>query len=199
MTRSRSAGKRPTSGVGDLTPSLPSAPLEQAIGARSLSVVQTTRLGERVRGGLSAGVIAAAATGGVIAGFGVREGSAGEPFAALGRLLLGIATSEPSGRQLVGLIAGIVLHSATALAWGLLFAALFARLRGLRLMAAAALFAAVAYAVSTKLPGLLRLGHGARAFPPQLVLLYTVLAISLVAGIRLARIGGHIGDPAHSR
>jgi hypothetical protein len=174
-------------------------PLERGAGARSLSGVLTTRLGERVRGGLAAGVLAAAATGGVVAGFGVREGSAGEPFAALGRLLLGVAASEPAGRQLVALIAGILLHSATALAWGLLFAALFARLRGLGLVAAAALFAAVAYAVSTRLPELLRLGHGARAFPPQLVLLYTVLALSLVAGIRLARIGGHIGDPAHSR
>jgi hypothetical protein len=169
------------------------------VGARSLSVVLTTRRSERVRGGLSAGVIAAAATGGVIAGFGVREGSAAEPFASLGRLLLGIATSEPAGRQLVALFAGIALHSATALLWGLIFAALFAHLRGLRLGVAAALFAAVAYAVSTKFPGLLRLGYGARAFPPQLVLLYTALAISLVAGIRLARTDGHIGDLAHRR
>jgi hypothetical protein len=64
---------------------------------------------------------------------------------------------------------------------------------------AAALFAAVAYAASTKLPGLLRLGYGARAFLPQLVLLYTALAVSLVAGIRLARTNGHIGDLAHRR
>ncbi len=152
-----------------------------------------------MRGGLSAGVIAAAATGGVVAGFGVREGSAAEPFATLGRLLLGVATSEPGARQLVALFAGILLHSAIAMILGMLFAMLFARLRGLRLLAAAALFAAAAYAVSTKLPGLWRLGHGARAFPPQLVLLYCVLALSLVAGIRLARNSGHIGDLAHTR
>jgi len=139
-----------------------------------------------VRGGLRAGTIAAAATGGVVAGFGVREGSPAEPFAALGRLLLGVAATEGVGRQLAATAAGLFLHAAVATAWGVLFALVAARLRGWRLVLAAGLFAAAAAVASTALPALLRLGYGVRPLPPQLALLYTVLALSLVAGVRLA-------------
>jgi hypothetical protein len=152
-----------------------------------------------VRGGLRAGTIAAAATGGVVAGFGVRDGSMAEPFAALGRLLLGIAATEGAGRQLAATAAGLFVHAAVATAWGALFALVAARLRGWRLVLAAGSFSAAAAIASTALPELLRLGYGARALPPQLALLYTVLALSLVAGMRLAFPGGRIGDAAPGR
>jgi hypothetical protein len=55
----------------------------------------------------------------------------------------------------------------------------------------AALLAAGVYAASEfVLPPLLRLGHGAHPFQAQLALLYAVLAIALVLGMRLALLEG---------
>ena len=137
---------------------------------------------------METGAIAAAATTGALAGFGARERAPGEAFRALGRVLLGVATNEGPRAQHLALLAGLLLHAATLVAWGVLFALIAGRLRGAALIAAAAVFSLVAYALSSGiLPPLLRLGYGAKAFPPQLVLLYSVLALALAVGMRLAQ------------
>ena len=143
-------------------------------------------LRERVRRGLSAGIIAAAATAGAVAGFGVRRGAPAEPFTNAGRLFLGIAATEDGTRQLGAFAVGVLLHVGSALAWSVAFALLAARLRGARLLVAALLFAGAVYVLRERLPELLRVGHGGRAFPPQLVVLHVVLGLALAAGIRLA-------------
>ena len=144
-------------------------------------------LRERVWGGLSAGIIAAAATAGAVAGFGIRRGAPAEPFTNAGRLFLGIAATEDGTRQLGALTVGVLLHVGAALVWGVAFALLAAGLRGVRLLVAALVFAGAVYAVRERVPELLRVGYGGRAFPPQLVVLHVVLGLGLAAGIRLAQ------------
>ena len=156
-------------------------------------------LNERVRAGLTAGAIAAAATAGAVVGFGMTQGAPAEAFTSAGRLLLGVAPTEGGGRQLGAFAVGVLLHVGGALAWGLAFALIAGRLRGVRLLAAALLFAAAVYLVRERAPALLRIGHGARAFPPQVVVLHVVLALALAAGIRLAHVGGRTGATPRQR
>ena len=134
------------------------------------------------------GIFVAAATAGVITGFSLHNPSGVlAPFATGGRMLLGVAVSEGRAVQLSALVAGVALHTLLAVAWAVPFALLVGAARGARLWLAAALFAAAAYGASEfLLPPLLRLGHGARPFPLQLALLYSVLALALVVGMRLA-------------
>jgi hypothetical protein len=139
--------------------------------------------------GVRCGLFAAAATAGVLAGFAIRAGDgAAAPFAAAGRMLLGVPASAGAAAQSLAVVAGVLLHCAIVVAWALPFAALVRRRRSAAvLVVTAALYAAAAYLTSERLfPELLRLGHGARAFPPQLVLLYVVLAVALGLGMRLA-------------
>ena len=145
--------------------------------------------------GVRCGLLAAAATAGAIVGF-ARHDAAGvlAPFATSGRMLLGVAAGEGRPAQLLALAAGLALHVTLVVAWAVLFSFLAGALRGVRLLLAAALFAAAVYAASRfALPALLRLGHGVRAFPPQVAVLYGVLALALAIGMRLAfssRAGG---------
>jgi hypothetical protein len=151
--------------------------------------------GRSVRTGVRCGLFVAAATAGVITGFSLHS-PAGvlAPFATSGRMLLGVSANEGPAEQVVALAGGVLLHALLALAWTALFALLARTLGGLRLWIAAALFAVGAYGTSEYLlPPLLRLGHGARPFPPQLALLYAVLAVALVVGMRLAKSVGE-GD-----
>lgn len=138
--------------------------------------------------GVRAGLVAAAATAGAMAGFALRDsGRATAPFAATGRMLLGVAAADSGAAQLAALGAGVALHVALVATWASIFALLAGALRGARLALAAALFAGAVYLASeAALPPLLRLGHGIRAFPPQLAVLYTVLALGLAVGMRIA-------------
>jgi len=171
-------------------PPLPS-PHEQQPPAepeRGYAARRWSRKGAALRAGMRSGVVAAAATAGAIVGF-ARQESDGvlAPFATSGRMLLGVAAGDERLAQLAALSAGVALHVALVVAWAMLFALLAGALRGVRLLLAAALFAFAVYGASrVALPALLRLGHGVRAFPPQVAVLYGVLAIGLAIGMRLA-------------
>ena len=143
---------------------------------------------ELLRGALLGGLFAAAATAGALVGFARHAGdSAAAPFAITGRMLLGVPATDGALVQWGAVAAGVLLHCAVVIAWALLFAALVRRQRGPVLFVTAALFAIAAHFVSARLlPPLLRLGHGARALPLQVVLLYAVLALALAIGMRLA-------------
>ena len=141
----------------------------------------------RVRAGLHVGLIAAAATAGALAGFGLaREGPLGS-FRVLGRLALGVTQNAGSAAQSAATVAGLGLHLLLAGLWGLLFVLVAGGVRGVRLAGAALLFALFVYALDLGLlPPILRLGHGARAFPSQSVLLHVVLAAALGLGTSIA-------------
>jgi hypothetical protein len=147
--------------------------------------------GDALRAGVRCGLFVAAATAGVITGFSLHS-PAGPfaPFATTGRMLLGVSVNEGRAAQLLALGGGIALHTVVAVGWAVLFALLAGSLRGVGRWLAAAVFAVGAYGASEfLLPMLLRLGHGARPFPMQLALLYAVLAVALVIGMRLANFG----------
>lgn len=141
----------------------------------------------RLRAALQAGTIVAAATAGVLAGFGLGRDGPVSPFSTLGRLTLGVTQNAGAGAQTAAAVAGFAVHALVAGLWGLVFVFVAGGLRGLRLAGAAALFALFVYALDLGLlPPMFRLGHGARAFPSQSVLLHLVLAVALGAGTWLA-------------
>jgi hypothetical protein len=142
-----------------------------------------------MRAALQVGLIAAAATAGVLAGFGLGQDGALSPFAVLGRLTLGVPQNASAAAQSAATLAGIALHTVLAGLWGVLFVLVAGGARGARLALAAVLYALFVYALdSGLLPPLLRLGHGARAFPSQSAFLHLVLAAALGIGTWIASI-----------
>lgn len=141
-----------------------------------------------LRAGLRTALVAAAATGGVLVRFGAAAGlGAGGAFTQVGRLALGVAAGDGPWAQRASLAVGLLLHLAVTTAWALLFAAVAARWRGLRQWGAAVVVSLLAWAVGEAvMPAVLRLGYGAQALPPQVVLLHAMLALTLVVGMRLA-------------
>ncbi|HEX5580652.1 MAG TPA: hypothetical protein VFX39_03680 [Gemmatimonadaceae bacterium] len=140
---------------------------------------------ERVRAGVMAGVMAAAATSGAVAALAWRAGSVLRPWIATGRAVLGTSSAAETAALL-----GLGLHLAVAIGWGLLLAALAGGARGLRLVVTAAAVSLLALVVhSTVLPEF-RLGFGLGIFPlhgAPLLYLYILQAVALAAGTRLAR------------
>ena len=142
-----------------------------------------------MRAALQVGLIAAAATAGVLAGFGLSQDGALSPFAVLGRLTLGVPQNAGPAAQSAATLAGVALHTALAGLWGVLFVLVAGGARGARLALSAVLFALFVYALDLGLlPPLLRLGHGARAFPSQSAFLHLVLAVALGIGTWIASI-----------
>jgi hypothetical protein len=138
--------------------------------------------------GLRTALVAAAATGGVLVRFGVATGiGAWEPFTQVGRLALGVAVTDGPWVQRAALLVGLLLHLGVTTLWTVLFAALAARWRGVWRWGAAVVVSFMAFVADQAImPAVLRLGHGARDWPPQVVLLHVVLALALVVGMRLA-------------
>ena len=171
-----------------------------AAGPLGAPAAPSGRAGDEVlRLAVRCGLFAAAATAGAIAGFAIGAGDgAAAPFAVGGRMLLGVPASDGLMARGVAVAAGVLLHCVVVIAWAVPFVAIARRRGGAVLLVTAALYAAAAYFASERLlPPLLRLGHGVRAFPPQVVLLYAVLAVALGAGMRIA-FSGNASPPAAS-
>lgn len=135
-----------------------------------------------VRLGVLTGAIAGAATAGALVGLGWRHGAALDPFTFAGRAMLGAV------RDGVAVLAGVGLHVAWTMVWGICFTVVAAPLRGARLMLAALAFATALWAVSTlALPGVSPIVRVAGLTITRTLFVYLVLAISLVMGMRLAR------------
>lgn len=73
--------------------------------------------------GITSGVIPAAATTGMLFGYGIRLGSASRVFQAIGSVILGRAGESASAQSTLATAVGIVLHVAATLACGILYAA----------------------------------------------------------------------------
>ena len=143
---------------------------------------------DRVRQGVHAGVVAAAATAGTLVGFGLARGEAWRPLNAVAHLVLGYRARLMDRFHPVVTPAGIALHLLFVVIWGVLFALIAARLRGWRLAIAAAALGAAAFVVDTRLlPERLDPGFPALLTRPELLALYAVLAAALALGLRLAR------------
>lgn len=139
---------------------------------------------ERVRAGVMAGVMGAAATMGAVVALAWRAGSPFRPFVESGRA---IVVGAPAG---AAAMLGVGLHVAVAIAWGLLLAALAYRRPAALQALGAVLVAAVALSAHSLLLPAFRLGFGLGVFPlhgAPLVFLYALFALGLIWGMRLAR------------
>ncbi|MDQ6887797.1 MAG: hypothetical protein M3068_10935 [Gemmatimonadota bacterium] len=143
---------------------------------------------ERVRTGIIAGAIAAAATLGVLVGFGRARRAGARPVNAIAHILLGARAFDVLDLDAVVTSTAVALHIASLLVWGILFAMVAGRSRGWRLATAAVAFvlgaALIDFAV---LPDRLRPGFEHVLSRPELVLLYAVLAGALAVAVALRR------------
>jgi hypothetical protein len=147
---------------------------------------------DRLSQGVYAGIVAAAATAGMLIGFGRARGEAWRPLNAVGHLLLGYRARLMDRFDVFVTPVGVALHLTFVVLWGVLFALVAARLRGWRLAAAAAALGAAALVIDARLlPDGLDLGFPALLSRPELIALYAVLAAALALGIRLARRSEH--------
>ena len=77
----------------------------------------------RIRAGVRAGLVAAAATAGAIIGFGIRHNDWAGPFASLGQQVIeGLGVTAPS--RFLTSATGMVAHASWMMIWGITFAAL---------------------------------------------------------------------------
>lgn len=142
-------------------------------------------LGHRIHQGLRAGLLAAAATAGVLVGFGMARGAAAAPLNAIAHLAVGerahfITASDPAVTVL-----GLVLLLGWLLLAGVLFALLFGWLRGAALWLAAFGFTAALALVDLALvPERFRPGFERALVPAEVVVVYLVLAAALALGAR---------------
>jgi hypothetical protein len=141
---------------------------------------------DRLRAGLVTGMLAAAATGGVLTGIGWSERYS--VFAAAGRQLVAATGPASPPSDTTATVMGVTLHLAIALFWGMAFATFATRLTGIRLLLAAALSSLAIWAINVWLAAsLLRFGNDLTAFPTHAALFYIVLTLALAGGIALAR------------
>lgn len=140
----------------------------------------------RVRQGAQAGIVAWAATLGVLVGFGRSRGASLQPLNAIAHVFFGTRALLMQGFDWAVTPSALLLHLVALTAWGVLFALLAGRLRGLRLLGAAVAYALVLWFVNrVALPSVLSVGLAQLLSPWELGAFYLVLALALAAGIRL--------------
>ena len=140
---------------------------------------------DRVRTGVAAGLVAAAAVIGALLAFSWRADAPLAPLIATGRAVLTDASIAAA------LLAGLAVRVSLAIVWGLLTSLLAGRRRGWPwLLAVAVLVSGVAALAAGVLGPPLGLAFGLGIFPlhgTPLVFLHALFAAGLAAGIRLAR------------
>lgn len=141
----------------------------------------------RLTTGIRVGLVAAAATIGAVIGLGLRHGLSLRPFTSAGIALfdrLGI----PVMRSYAPTVAGFALVGAAIIVLGVCFTIVAAPLRGLRLLLVALMFAAIGWGASLYVVhSILVLSDNTVLGTAQRVFIFSLLALALVAGMRLAR------------
>lgn len=135
--------------------------------------------------------MAAAATTGALLGFGLRQGMPARPFNVAASVILGDAAAGSWGFHRLATPVGFALHVIAVLALGIAAAFLVARARRLRSVGASVIVSVAAAILHIALLG--RDAGSARALTnPQLIVVYLLLSMGLVVGMRLARSGSRI-------
>jgi hypothetical protein len=141
----------------------------------------------RIRAGVRAGLIAAAATAGVIIGFGVRHNDWAGPFQSLGvQVLQGLGVSSPT----LGLatVIGFTAHAAWMIVWGIAFVVLAHRKPSVLAMLLAILVGALAsVAARSMIPAAMGAMRFATLPAIQAVLCVAMMIAGLMAGRALSR------------
>lgn len=129
--------------------------------------------------GVRIACVALAGTIGAMGMLGHRRGGIAELFAAGGHLL------TPGVSRSAAVLGGLVIHVVWMAAWSVLFAAFVQRDRRPHASIAAVVVAALAFGASIVTP--VALGGPLATLPPtERAVVYVVLAISFVIGMRLA-------------
>lgn len=134
--------------------------------------------------GVATGLVAAAATGGLLVGFGLRFGTPARLFNALAAYLLGPPAQATWSLSVVTAL-GIVVHVVIMVAAGIAFVQLVERSTG-GAIGWAALVAAVSFGLSWVVGALFGLGLTPLLGLGERVLLAVMLALALPLGMRLA-------------
>ena len=131
------------------------------------------------------GLLAAAASAGVIVGDGWRSGTAWAPFAHFSSALLGSRLVLPSS---VHALIGLVIHTLLFVLWGACFTAVARSLRGGRLfIAAMVLTMALWFLARVMFPRALGAAELSGMSSAHAALYLAIVAIALLLGTRLAR------------
>lgn len=144
-------------------------------------------LGPRLRTGIRVGLLAAAATAGVLVGLGLRQGVALAPFLLYGRSLVASFAGAIAPSWSATIIGGLA-HCFWMVVWGVCFTAVAGPLRARPLVIASTLFASVlVFGAIRFFPGVLGAIPFASLAVPRLLVLTLVLVLVLFFGTRLAR------------
>jgi hypothetical protein len=118
-------------------------------------------------------------------GFGRSRGAALEPLNSLAHPFFGTRALLMQGFDWTVTPSALLLHLVALVVWGVVFALLAARLRGLRLLAAAVAYALLLWLVNrVVLPSVVSLGLAQLLSPWELGVFYLVLALALALGTR---------------
>jgi hypothetical protein len=135
---------------------------------------------------MQAGVVAWAATLGVLIGFGRSRGAALQPLNSIAHRFFGTRALLMQGFDWAITPAALLLHLAVLVVLGVIFAVITARLRGLRLVGAAIAYALVIWLVNRlMLPTVLSAGLAQLLSPWEMGVFYLVMALALALGVRL--------------
>ena len=155
------------------------ATLERKLNTTFLCAMQR----ERIVSGITAGLIPAAATTGMLWGYGVRLGASGRVFQTIGAIVLHSSGTAAGGLRDV--VAGLLVHVVAMLSFGVVYAALIGDAGEHR----------VAWAITTAAAAIAAVFVSARTFagsitlvltPENLIAIGVVIAITLPIGMRFA-------------
>jgi hypothetical protein len=149
-------------------------------------------LRERLSEGIRAGIVAAAATIGVLIGFGIVRGAPLLPLNSIAHTAFGTRAYLMQGFDLVLTSVAVIFHVVSVVLWAIIFALVAARLRGAGLLVGSLVFALVAYVVDQRLISeRLKPGFEKALSTPEIAVVYLVLALSLALGLHWARVAKH--------
>jgi len=139
---------------------------------------------QRIREGVRAGLIAAAATAGVLIGLGSAHHAAMRPLNSVAHILIGSRAYYMEGVDPIVTPLGVVAHVLSIVIWGILLATVTRTLGGVRLYGAALAFAGFTWLVDLRLlPERLRPGFESGLSAAEIATVYLVLALSLAWGL----------------
>lgn len=135
---------------------------------------------------MQAGIVAWAATLGVLVGFGRSRGAALQPLNSIAHPFFGTRALVMQGFDWAVTPLALLLHLVAIVVLGVIFAIVAARLRGLRLFGAALAYAFVIWLVNRLIfPTMLSAGLAQLLSSWEMAVYYLVMAVALALGVRL--------------
>lgn len=135
---------------------------------------------------MQAGVVAWAATLGVLVGFGRSRDAVLQPLNSIAHPFFGTRALLMQGFDWAVTPTALLLHLALLVIAGVIFALFATRLRGARLVGAAVAYALVIWLVNRlTLPTMLSAGLARLLSPWELGIFYLVMALALAFGVKL--------------